>query len=169
MEPFPYSTCDRGGPSSELSPSYATADEGEPMRIAQLAPISESVPPVRYGGTERVVATLTEELVHRKHQVTLFASGDSATSACLVPVVEQAVWHQPLPHADSARLLGVALGKLARVIHEFDIVHNHVGYLAYPLARLAPCPRRDHTSRSPRPARISATLPRVHRCAAGSH
>src|SRR5579859_4553594 len=140
MESFPYSTCDRGGPSSELSPSYATANEGEPMRIAQLAPISESVPPVRYGGTERVVATLTEELVHRKHQLTLFASGDSATSACLVPVVEQAVWHQPLPHADSALLLGVALGKLARVIHEFDIVHNHVGYLAYPLARLAPCP-----------------------------
>lgn len=50
--------------------------------------ISESVPPVRYGGIERVVATLAEELVRRKLQVTLFASGDSATSACLVPVVE---------------------------------------------------------------------------------
>jgi glycosyltransferase involved in cell wall biosynthesis len=110
------------------------------MRIAQLAPISESVPPARYGGTERVVATLTEELVRRNHQVTLFASGDSDTSAHLVPVVDQAVWHRPPPYADPALLLGVALGKVARAIHHFDIVHNHVGYLAYPLARLAPCP-----------------------------
>ena len=55
------------------------------MRIAQVAPPFESVPPARYGGTERVVSTLTEELVRRGHEVTLFAAGDSRTSASLVP------------------------------------------------------------------------------------
>ena len=57
------------------------------MRIAQIAPLVESVPPTLYGGTERVVSWLTEELVAQGHEVTLFASGDSRTSARLVPVV----------------------------------------------------------------------------------
>lgn len=61
------------------------------MRIAQLAPLMESVPPTLYGGTERVVAELTDELVHRGHEVTLFASGDSETAARLLPVVPQAL------------------------------------------------------------------------------
>jgi len=60
------------------------------MRIAQVAPLFESVPPRLYGGTERVVSCLTEELVRRGHDVTLFASGDSRTAATLVPVVERA-------------------------------------------------------------------------------
>ncbi len=60
------------------------------MRIAQVAPPFETVPPLRYGGTERVVATLTEALVRRGHEVVLFASGDSRTSARLVPVVDRA-------------------------------------------------------------------------------
>jgi putative NADH-flavin reductase len=59
------------------------------MRIAQVAPLYESVPPALYGGTERVGSNLTEELVRRGHEVTLFASGDSHTSATLVPCCER--------------------------------------------------------------------------------
>ena len=61
------------------------------MRIAQVAPLYESVPPKYYGGTERIVSYLTEELVRQKHEVTLFASGDSVTNARLVPVTEEAL------------------------------------------------------------------------------
>src|SRR5438093_13729991 len=70
------------------------------MRIAQLAPPLERVPPPCYGGTERVIHTLTEELVRRGHDVTLFASGDSETSARLVPTFEQAVWHHRPQYQD---------------------------------------------------------------------
>src|SRR4051794_38557798 len=62
------------------------------MRIAQVAPPFESVPPGQYGGTERVVSLLTEELVRRGHHVTLFASGDSTTNARLIPTVDTALW-----------------------------------------------------------------------------
>src|SRR5215218_5140120 len=65
------------------------------MRIAQVAPPFESVPPTRYGGTERVVSLLTEELVRRGHHVTLFASGDSQTSAGLVPCCERGLRLDP--------------------------------------------------------------------------
>src|SRR5262249_6238056 len=73
------------------------------MRIAQVAPLFASVPPRRYGGTERVVSWLTEELVRKGHEVTLFASGDSVTKARLVPVCPRALWQDPtcrdtLPH-----------------------------------------------------------------------
>src|SRR6202008_1667520 len=73
------------------------------MRIAQVAPPFESVPPAPYGGTERVVSLLTEELVRRGHDVTLFASGDSLTTARLVPTVDRALWcldevHDALPY-----------------------------------------------------------------------
>jgi hypothetical protein len=67
------------------------------MHIAQLAPPFESVPPARYGGTERVVATLTNALANRGHDVTLFASGDSRTAARLVPIVDRALWHRDPP------------------------------------------------------------------------
>src|SRR5258706_8621733 len=68
------------------------------LRIAQVAPLYESVPPQLYGGTERVVSWLTEELVRQGHEVTLFASGDSRTSAELVPVCERALWHDERCH-----------------------------------------------------------------------
>ena len=71
-----------------------------PLRIAQLAPPFESVPPATYGGTERVVSTLTEALVERGHDVTLFASGDSRTSARLVPIVPSSLWHVDPPSND---------------------------------------------------------------------
>jgi glycosyltransferase involved in cell wall biosynthesis len=110
------------------------------LRIAQVAPPLERVPPAAYGGTERVVSTLTEELVRRGHDVTLFASGDSITSARLVPVVEQALWRNGNADEDFLPYWAITLGKLASALDEFDVVHNHLDFLAYPLSRVAPCP-----------------------------
>src|ERR1700752_664549 len=72
-------------------PRASTTERPKPMRIAQVAPLYESVPPKLYGGTERVVSYLTEELVHQGHDVTLFASGDSVTSARLWPGCDRAL------------------------------------------------------------------------------
>lgn len=104
------------------------------MRIAQVAPLIESVPPCLYGGTERVVSYLTEELVRQGHEVTLFASGDSVTRARLVPCVPTALrfeprCNSPLPHY----MLMFEL--LRRRRRDFDIMHFHVDYLHYPLMR----------------------------------
>ncbi len=109
------------------------------MRIAQVAPLIESVPPQLYGGTERVVSALTEELVARGHDVTLFASGDSVTAAKLVPCAER-----------SLRLDGTARDHLAFTTMElaevfdragdFDVIHNHADYFAFPFARQSRAP-----------------------------
>lgn len=103
------------------------------MRIAQVAPLHESVPPRLYGGTERIVSYLTEELVAQGHDVTLFASADSKTSARLVPVVQNALRLggvvDPLAHHI------VLLEKVAAMKSEFDIVHFHVDYLHFPVSR----------------------------------
>jgi glycosyltransferase involved in cell wall biosynthesis len=104
------------------------------MRIAQIAPLCESVPPRLYGGTERVVAYLTDELVRQGHAVTLFASGDSQTSADLVPVCPQA---QRLRGncadglADHVRMIE----QVAQRADEFDVLHFHTGYLQFPVLR----------------------------------
>jgi glycosyltransferase involved in cell wall biosynthesis len=110
------------------------------MRIAQIAPPFERVPPERYGGTESVVSTLTEALVRRGHDVTLFASGDSCTSARLVPVVDRSVWHQEVPCQDLTAFVQVTLGTLVRYLDNFDIVHSHLDFHGFSLARLARCP-----------------------------
>lgn len=104
------------------------------MKIAQIAPLYESVPPSYYGGTERVVSYLTEELVRQKHEVTLFASGDSVTSARLVPCCRNSLrldktCVDPLPH----HLL--MLEQVYRMADEFDVLHFHIDYLHYPLSR----------------------------------
>ncbi len=104
------------------------------MKIAQIAPLYESVPPSYYGGTERVVSYLTEELVRQQHQVTLFASGDSVTSARLVPCCQKSLrldrdCIDPLPH----HLL--MLERVYRMAREFDVLHFHVDYLHYPISR----------------------------------
>jgi glycosyltransferase involved in cell wall biosynthesis len=104
------------------------------MRIAQVAPPFETVPPTRYGGTENVVATLTEELVRRGHDVTLFAAGDSGTSARLVPTVERALWHDGR-YRDFAPFWAVTLGRLCREADRFDVIHSHLDYFGFPLAR----------------------------------
>jgi glycosyltransferase involved in cell wall biosynthesis len=104
------------------------------MRIAEVAPLIESVPPVLYGGTERVVAYLTDELVAQGHDVTLFASGDSHTSATLVPICprslrldpdcrDQLAWHVIMTELVAARA------------EDFDIIHFHIAPIHFPLAR----------------------------------
>ena len=102
------------------------------MRIAQIAPLIESVPPRLYGGTERIVAYLTDELVRQGHEVTLFASGDSLTSAELVSCASRALRLDPtvvdpLPH------YMIMLDKVRRRAAEFDILHFHLDYLHFPL------------------------------------
>lgn len=103
------------------------------MKIAQVSPLYERVPPELYGGTERVVSYLTEELVHAGHEVTLFASGDSITSAELVPCCPRALrlgrCIDPLAHHL------VMLERVFARLQEFDIVHFHCDYLHFPLSR----------------------------------
>jgi glycosyltransferase involved in cell wall biosynthesis len=110
------------------------------MNIAQLAPPFETIPPVGYGGTERVVHTLTEELIRRGHSVTLFASGDSRTSARLVPTCDQALWRQEPAYSDFTPLLSVTLGKALREVDNFDVVHNHLDHVGFALTRQTSTP-----------------------------
>jgi glycosyltransferase involved in cell wall biosynthesis len=109
------------------------------MRIAQIAPLYESVPPRLYGGTERVVSWLTEELVRRGHDVTLFASGDSRTAARLVAPYPRGLRLDPSP-PDPVALHTIELAQAFERADEFDVVHCHVDYLAFPYARLVRTP-----------------------------
>src|ERR1700752_4460567 len=109
------------------------------MKIAQVSPLYESVPPKLYGGTERVVSYLTEELVRQGHEVTLFASGDSETAATLVPACPVALWHDPdvgdaLPH--HVRLVE----RVFREARRFDVIHFHDDYVHFPAVRRHRCP-----------------------------
>jgi glycosyltransferase involved in cell wall biosynthesis len=109
------------------------------LKIAQVAPLYESVPPKTYGGTERVVSYLTEELVAQGQEVTLFAAGDSQTAAKLVPAIKQ-----------SLRLSGNSVDHLAhhvamlddvmRMAPEFDVIHFHIDYMHFPLSRYCALP-----------------------------
>ena len=103
------------------------------MRIAQVAPLFESVPPKTYGGTERVVSWLTEELVRLGHEVTLFASGDSMTTAELVACCPESL----RLYSGSVDHLAHHVAMLERVAQkksDFDLVHFHVDYLHYPVS-----------------------------------
>jgi glycosyltransferase involved in cell wall biosynthesis len=102
------------------------------MRIAQIAPLFETVPPVRYGGTERVVSWLTEALVSRGHDVTLFASGDSSTRARLVPVIPRAQRFIPNFEANTAPYARM-IELVARQAQEFDILHCHIDFHPLPV------------------------------------
>jgi glycosyltransferase involved in cell wall biosynthesis len=110
------------------------------MRIAQVAPPFESVPPRGYGGTERVIATLTEALIRRGHEVTLFAAGDSRTAARLEPTVDAALWHYQPPLQDLNPFWAMTLDAIWDHVTEFDVVHSHLDYWGYPLARHGPTP-----------------------------
>ena len=102
------------------------------MRIAQIAPLMESVPPRLYGGTERIVSWLSEELVNQGHDVTLFASGDSITAANLIPCTPEAIrlsetmkdW---LPHYT------IMADRVRRLAENFDILHFHIDIFHFPL------------------------------------
>src|ERR1700760_2457092 len=102
------------------------------MKIAQIAPLYEAVPPRLYGGTERVVAHLTDALVALGHDVTLFASADARTSARLVSVRDQAIRLDPCPlKSDLAAHLAM-LHELRERADEFDVLHFHVDLLHFP-------------------------------------
>src|SRR5690242_296198 len=103
------------------------------MKIAQVSPLAEAVPPKLYGGTERIVAYLCDELATLGHDVTLFASGDSKTKAKLDPV-----WPQALRLASASDCIAphiLMLEQMSRRVDEFDLVHLHVDYLSYGLMR----------------------------------
>ncbi len=104
------------------------------MRIAQVAPLHESVPPKAYGGTERVVSYLTEELVRQGHDVTLFASGDSQTSARLQPATDRAL-RLGGANRDSTACHLVMLEQVYKQADSFDMIHFHVDFLHFPLSR----------------------------------
>jgi glycosyltransferase involved in cell wall biosynthesis len=102
------------------------------MRIAQIAPLAESVPPKLYGGTERVVSWLTEELIALGHDVTLFASGDSITSGTLVPIIPRAI-RLSRPRPDPFPAYAAQLDAIAATAENFDIVHCHIEWVHLPL------------------------------------
>ena len=109
------------------------------MRIAMIAPLIESVPPQRYGGTERVVSVLTEEMVRRGHEVTLFASGDSRTSARLVACNDAPLRTSP-PDTDTIAHALIEMNEVYGRADEFDLIHNHNDYLAFSFARASSTP-----------------------------
>ncbi len=117
--------------------SRGSADR-RPLRIAQVSPLWESVPPPRYGGTERVVSRLTEELVRRGHAVTLYASADSVTAARLASFAPKALRLDPPPDPLIPHL--VELEAVYGAAAEFDVIHAHTDYLTLPFARGAPTP-----------------------------
>jgi glycosyltransferase involved in cell wall biosynthesis len=103
------------------------------MRIAQIAPLWIPIPPLTYGGTELIVHMLTEELVRRGHDVSLYASGDSQTSARLIPLWGKSLWraHLSSPHAVIVRQIGRVLEEGDR----FDVLHNHTDFYLVPFTK----------------------------------
>lgn len=104
------------------------------MKIAQVSPLFESVPPKGYGGTERVISYLTEELVRQGHEVTLFASGDSVTRAKLISAVATSIRPGPTDISWLAYHT-IHMDMVAELAHTFDVIHFHTDYLHFPLAR----------------------------------
>jgi glycosyltransferase involved in cell wall biosynthesis len=105
------------------------------VRIAQVAPLTESVPPKMYGGTERVVSWLTEELVRQGHEVTLFASGDSETASELVSVCDRALRLDPNCKDPFARHV-LLIAEVTKRGRQFDIIHSHLDYFLFPYLRM---------------------------------
>jgi len=110
-----------------------------PLRIAQIAPLFESVPPRLYGGTERVVAYLCQELKQRGHQVTLFASGDSTIDVPLKPGCPNSLRTSGLDRFGTAYHLPM-LSELCEIAEDFDIVHSHIDYWSFPFQRMMRVP-----------------------------
>src|ERR1700676_216751 len=123
-------------------PRESTTERPRPLRIAQVAPLYESVPPKLYGGTERVVSYLTEELVRRGNQVTLFASGDSVTSAKLHAGYPKALRLAGLAQV-AANGLGNHMAMFSDVFEhadDFDVIHCHIDYWTFAFSRLVATP-----------------------------
>ncbi|WP_243403259.1 glycosyltransferase family 4 protein [Sphingobacterium haloxyli] len=109
------------------------------LRIAQIAPLYESLPPKLYGGTERIVHYLTEELVRQGHSVTLFASGDSVTKAKLITCVDEGL-RLKQACGDPLAYHIIQLQKLSACVREFDILHFHTDYLHFPFSSMLKIP-----------------------------
>src|SRR5271157_3065718 len=103
------------------------------MKIAQIAPLYEAVPPRLYGGTERVVAHLTDALVELGHDVTLFASAEAETLATLVPVRDQAIRLDPAPLKSEIAAHLAMLAEVRSRADEFDVIHFHTDLLHFPM------------------------------------
>ncbi len=110
------------------------------LRIAQIAPLYERIPPKLYGGTERVVSYITEELVRRGHQVTLFASGDSETGARLAPGCAQSLRLAGKPELGAFLQLPMLSDVYEGAAARFDAIHSHIDYWSFPFARLTNVP-----------------------------
>ena len=144
------------------------------MHIAQIAPLTEAIPPKLYGGTERVVSWLTEELIALGHEVTLFASGDSITSARL-----ESVWPRALRLDGSVRdpnaLHMLMLERVYQRASEFDFLHFHLDYYPFSLfsrqaSREMPAPQRDpHAQKRVAPARRFCDIANLSRCLVGAN
>jgi len=109
------------------------------MRIAQVAPLVESVPPKHYGGTERIVSYLTEELVRAGHEVTLFGSGDSVTNARLIAPCRRSLRKNERCKDPVAREV-ILIDHVVEHAPEFDLIHFHTGYLHFAISRHLPVP-----------------------------
>src|SRR3954468_1619010 len=107
---------------------------GDTMKIAQIAPLIESVPPRLYGGTERIFSYVTEELVALGHDVTLFASGDSITAANLVPCVPKALRLDPRVK-DPIPYYMLMLDRVRQLSDDFDVLHFHIDQFHFPVFR----------------------------------
>src|SRR5215213_474326 len=134
--------------SESLAPAASNARRqrlgGRLLKIAQIAPLYEAVPPRLYGGTERIVAHLTNALVELGHEVTLFPSAEVQTRATLVPVRDQAIRLDPCPlKSDLAAHLSM-LHELDSRRHEFDLLHFHVDLVHFPF--FEDCPQRTVTT-----------------------
>ncbi len=110
------------------------------LRIAQVAPLYERIPPKLYGGTERVVSYVTEELVRRGHQVTLFASGDSQSGAQLVPGCPQSLRLSGKPELGCALQLPMLTDVYDHAAARFDVIHSHIDFWSFPFAQQSAVP-----------------------------
>src|SRR3954470_21226425 len=132
--PFTRSGIMREASNRRAGHANCKSSSGTLMKIAQIAPLAESVPPKLYGGTERVVSYLTEELVRLGHDVTLFASGDSETTARLVACAPRARRFDPTVHAPRAHQT-LMIEHVRRRASEFDVLHFHLDHLHLPVFR----------------------------------
>lgn len=129
-----------GPPSTSRIVIQLVEEENRIMRIAQVAPLWESVPPQRYGGTERIVSYITEELVRQGHDVTLFASGDSVTQARLESICPQALrLNSGIFNRDAPMMMLLERG-FGAPAGTFDLIHSHVDFLGFPVARRSATP-----------------------------
>jgi glycosyltransferase involved in cell wall biosynthesis len=136
------------------------------VKIAQIAPLMESVPPRLYGGTERIVSYLTEELVRLGHEVTLFASADSITAAELVGCASMAL-RLDRNVRDRIPYYLLMLDRVRQLAEDFDILHFHIDQFHFPLFAQMADRTVDHSSRSARLSRPQAALSWLQRDAAG--